>query len=469
MRHTGAVPDPGFVRSRSFWLDDLPADDLLARPALPGDVAVDVAIVGAGYTGLWTARSLLELDATLRVALVEAQVAGFGASGRNGGWCSALLPMSLDTIERQHGHAAAVTMHAAMLDTVEEVGRAAALDGIDCHYAMGGFLSLARSPAHVARLHSRLRDGARFGATADEMRWLDRQEAGAVVAADGVLGGLMTRHCAAIHPARLVRGLAASVVRRGAQLYEGTRALRIEPGRVVTDRGTVRAEVVVRATEGFTPALAKHRRTVAPLYSLMIATEPLPDEVWASIGWESRATLNDARHLVIYGQRTASGRIAFGGRGAPYHYGSRVEPGFDRVPRVFVALRAVLEDLFPVLREVRITHQWGGPLGVPRDWHCSVGLDRSSGMAWAGGYVGDGVATANLAGRTLAHLITRTDSDLVRLPWVGHQSRRWEPEPLRWIGINAGLRLPASADAYEARTGRTPRARAWAISQLTGH
>ena len=469
MGQTAVVSDPSFLRSRSFWLDDLVDDDLAPRPALPGDQDADVAIVGAGYTGLWTGLSLLELDPSLRVAIVEAEVAGFGASGRNGGWCSALLPMSLDRVARRDGHPAAVAMRQAMASSVDEVGRAATREGIDCDYVKGGYLSLARSPAHVPRLHSRRREEQRFGATADDVRWLDRTEATAMVAADGVLGGLLTSHCAVIHPARLVRGLAAAVERRGARIYEGTRAVSIEPGRVVTDHGIVRAEVVVRATEGFTPLLPGQRRALAPLYSLMIATEPLSPDQWARIGWSSRVTLNDARHLIIYGQRTARGRIAFGGRGAPYHFGSRVEPGFDREPRVFAALRRVLIELFPVLADVKVTHTWGGPLGVPRDWHCSVGLDRSSGLAWAGGYVGDGVTTSNLAGRTLAHLITGADSELVHLPWVDHRSRRWEPEPLRWVGINAGLRLPAGADAYEARTGRSSRLRERAIGLLTGH
>jgi glycine/D-amino acid oxidase-like deaminating enzyme len=221
--------------------------------------------------------------------------------------------------------------------------------------------------------------------------------------------------------------------------------------------GTVRARHVVRATEGYTPGLAGERRSIAPVYSLIIATEPLPDATWDEIGLRDRETFSDHRHLIIYGQRSADGRMVFGGRGAPYHFGSRITPAFDRVPRVFAALHAELVDLFPVLRRARITHRWGGPLGIARDWHASVGLDRASGLAWAGGYVGDGVATTNLAGRTLTDLLLDRDSDLVHLPWVGHRCRRWEPEPLRWLGANAGLRAMTWADAAERRRGRPSR------------
>ncbi|MEU8615348.1 FAD-binding oxidoreductase, partial [Actinoplanes sp. NPDC048791] len=263
--------------------------------------------------------------------------------------------------------------------------------------------------------------------------------------AAGVLGGTFSPDCASLQPAALVRGLAAAVERRGVAIHEGTRALRLSRGAVVTDHGTVRADVVVRALEGYTAALAGHRRTLAPVYSLMIATEPLPPEVWERIGLARRETFTDHRHLIVYGQRTADDRLAFGGRGAPYHFGSRVRPAYDREPGVFAALRKALTDLFGI--DPPIAYRWGGPLGIPRDWMPSVGL--ADGLAWAGGYVGDGVAAANLAGRTLADLITGTDSERTRLPWTGHRSRAWEPEPLRWLGINAALHGTALRDAWE--------------------
>jgi glycine/D-amino acid oxidase-like deaminating enzyme len=436
------------------------------RPPLPGSLSVDVAIVGGGYTGLWTAYYLISADPSLRVAVLEKEYAGFGASGRNGGWCSALLPSSLPALARRFGRPAAIALQRAMNATVDEVGRVCAAEGIGCDFHKGGTVTVARSPAQLARARSAVSTAASFGFA--DLELLSAEAAAARVGATSVLGGVFTPHCAAIQPAALVRGLASVVAARGVAVHEATPVTALRPGAAVTPFGTVRAPVVVRATEGYTAALPGYARAVAPIYSLMVATPPLPPSAWDAIGLADRETFADFRHLIIYGQRTADDRLAFGGRGAPYHFGSAVSPSFDQEPAVFLALRRTLGALFPVLGPLpEVSHTWGGPLGATRDWTASVGLDRSTGVAWAGGYVGDGVGTSNLAGRTLAHLILGIDSDLVRLPWVGHRSRRWEPEPLRWIGINAALRAAASADAAESRTGRASR-RAALIDRLTG-
>jgi glycine/D-amino acid oxidase-like deaminating enzyme len=445
-------------RALSYWRDSLPAPP--RRPPLAGDLEVDVAIVGAGYTGLWTAYYLASRDPGLRVAVLEREVAGFGASGRNGGWCSALFPASTTKLARMSGRDAAIAMQRAMRATVDEVASVVQAEGIDCHWAKGGTVVVARSPLQLARAEEEVSEARSFGFGEEDLRLLGAGEARGLLGATGVLGGTWTPHCAAIHPLLLARGLARAVERLGVELFEGTAVTSIEPRLARTANGLVHARHVVRATEGYSPALPGLRRAIAPVFSLMIATEPLSEEQWAAVGLARRETFSDHRNVIIYGQRTADGRLAFGGRGAPYHFGSRVRPRFDRVPAVFANLRRVLVELFPVLEGVRVTHTWGGPLGVPRDWCASVGLDRSTGLAWGGGYVGDGVGTSNLAGRTLADLITGRDSELVRLPWVGHRSRSWEPEPLRWLGVNGALRLALWADRSEARTGRPSRAAA---------
>ena len=444
-------------RSLSFWLDTVPGA-LAPEYPLPGDANVDVAIAGAGLTGLWTAYYLASAQPGLRIAVCEREIAGFGASGRNGGWCSALFPASLAKLARMSSKDAAVAMYRAMQRCVDEVGRVAAAEGIDCHWAKGGTVQLARSATQLERARAEVAEARAFGFGEEDLRLLSAGEARELAGATDVLGGTYTPHCAAIHPARLVRGLAQAVRRRGVRLHEGTLVTQIAPGKLVTTSGTVRAQYVIRATEGYTPMLPGLHRAIAPVYSLMIATEPLPGAVWDQIGLASRPTFADRRHLIIYGQRTADGRLAFGGRGAPYHWGSAVRADFDRVPAVFRALRDTLADLFPAVADAKVTHTWGGPLGIPRDWCASAGLDRATGLGWAGGYVGDGVATTNLAGRTLADLILDTRSDLTRLPWVNHRSPRWDPEPLRWLGINAGLRVMSWADRQEERTGRQSRA-----------
>ena len=450
---------------RSLWADTAPAP--VPHPPLAGDRTVDVAVVGGGLTGLWTAHYLAEADPALRIAVLEAETVGYGASGRNGGWCSALFPASLDTLAGLAGRAGALAQHEAMRGSVGEVERAAAELGIDAQLARGGTISLVRSPAQLVRARAEVEHARSWGIDEDQLRLLDAPSARAILAAEGVLGATVTPDCAALHPLRLVRGLAASLVGRGVAVHEHTRATSIAPGRVTTPQGTITAGTVLRATEGYTPGLPGHRRDVVPVYSLVIATAPLPPRTWERIGLARRETFTDHRHLIIYGQRTADDRLVFGGRGAPYHLGSRVRPAFDRDDRVFAGLRAALVELFPVLDDVAITHAWGGPLGVARDWCASVGLDPASRVGWAGGYVGDGVSTTNLAGRTLRDLVLGRDTDLTRLPWVGHRSPRWEPEPLRWLGINAGLRAMTWADTEERLTGR-PSLLARAVAPLLG-
>ena len=462
-----AMPGALAYRKLSFWHDTVPGS-LEPQDPLDGDCDADVAIAGAGFTGLWTAYYLKKARPELRVVVCEREIAGFGASGRNGGWCSALFPASLSKLDRMGGRDAAIAMYRAMQQTVDEVGAAVAAEGIDCHWAKGGTVQLARSAVQLERARAEIAEAREFGFGPEDLDLLDRDAATAIAAADGVLGGVYTPHCAAIHPSRLARGLAEAVRRHGVALHESTPVTRIEPGALVTAAGTVRARHVIRATEGYTPQLPGEHRTVIPVYSLMIATEPLPDAVWEHIGLAARPTFGDLRHMIIYGQRTADGRFAFGGRGAPYHLGSSIRPAYDRVPAVHAALRRTLAELFPVLADFKVTHTWGGPLGIPRDWCASVGLDPATGLGWAGGYVGDGVATTNLAGRTLADLILGQDTPLTRLPWVGHRSPRWETEPLRWLGANAGLQLMSFADRQETRTGRPSRA-ADLFGRFLGH
>ena len=455
----------------SLWWEAVPVP-LPARPALNEDLQVDVCIVGAGFTGLWTALSLALADPALRIAVLEREVAGFGASGRNGGWCSALFATSDSALVRRHGVDAMRAMRGAMHETVDVVGASAASEGIDCHFEKGGTVNLVRSEAQKERALAAVEEARSLGFCEDDLRWLDVDEARVMVGAAGTMGATFTPHCAAIQPALLARGLADAVERRGVRLYEHTEVLEIRPAgdsgpSVVTHGSTVRADVVVRATEAWTPTLPGSERDIVPVYSLMVATEPLGSDFWEAAGLGGRPTFADHRHMIIYGQRTADDRIAFGGRGAPYHYGSAVRPAFDSDRSVHALLRETLVELFPDLAGVRFSHSWGGPLGIPRDWHSAVGYDRTTGLAWAGGYVGDGVATSNLAGRTLGDLITGRDSDLTRLPWVNHRSPRWEPEPLRWLGVNAGLWTMKLADRSEVRNGR-PSKTAGMLGRLLG-
>ena len=422
------------------------------RAPLAGDLTCDVAIVGGGYTGLWTAYYLACSRPDLRVVLLEAETVGFGASGRNGGWCSALFPASLETLAQMSSRDAALAQHEAMRASIDEVIAVAAAERIDADIARGGTVVLARSEPQLVRARAEVAESASWGLS--DVTLLDAEQTAEHVRASGVLGSTYTPDCAAVHPLKLARGLAEAVERLGVTIHERTRVSAIEPHRAITSRGTVTAEVVVRATEGYTPGLAGLHRELIPVYSLIVATEPLPAAVWDEIGLARRATFADHRHLIVYGQRTADDRLVFGGRGAPYPFGSWIHARHEHDERVFRQLRAAVAELFPVLAGARFTHAWGGALGIARDWCASVGLDRTTGLAWAGGYVGDGVSTTNLAGRTLRDLILEVPSGLTTLPWVGHRSPRWEPEPLRWLGVNAGLWATTLADQEERVTGR---------------
>lgn len=478
---TATDASAGAYRRVSFWLDDLAAsgaDDLRPRAALTTDARFDVCLIGGGLTALWTAYSLAKADATLRIAVLEREIAGFGASGRNGGWCSALFPQSAEAIEREHGFDQAVAMRRAMVDTVDEVGRVAALEGIDCDFERGGTLVFARSDAQRAAAEAELAEARRFDV--DRLEYWDEGVVGArfdVTGADGrTPAARFDPACARVHPAKLVRGLARVVESLGVTIFERTEVVDWSAGRVrfraidgdSDSEGTVWARHVIVATEGYGAQLPRVRRRILPLYSLMIATQPLDDDVWDEIGIDHGQTFSDYRHLLIYGQRTADNRFAFGGRGAGYHWGSALDPSFERVDRVFEHLHQALRELFPAIGDAQVTHRWGGPLGVARDWSATASYNPKTGVGLAGGYVGDGLSTTNLAGRTMADLVLGVESEITRLPWVNHRSPLWEPEPLRFVGANLAIVGMQLADAEERITGRASLA-ARTISRLTGH
>jgi len=431
----------------SFWHASIPGS-VETRAALETDLDVDVAIIGAGYTGLWTAHYLKRLQPDLRIAILEAETAGFGASGRNGGWCLGGIAGIGAWFDDPSRRERAIRLQRAIFGAVDEVGEVSKSEGIDCHYAKGGMITLASCEAQVGHVKDELAHLRALGFGDEDYRWLDPEDSVRLIRTASNRGSMYSPHCAAIHPLRLARGLAESNSRSGVEIFERTPVISIGARHVRTPGGRVRADMIVCATEGYTRSLPGRRRNLLPLHSMMIATEPLPREVWDEIGLAKRETFGDTRRIVIYGQRTADDRMAFGGRGA-YFFGSKVKATFVPDDQAFRSVRESLDSLLPILRDFRTTHRWGGALGISRDWQPSVGVDRSSGLAWAGGYVGEGVAASNLAGRTLADLILERDTDRVDLAWVGDPGRRWEPEPLRWLGVSVVRRLGEAIDADE--------------------
>jgi glycine/D-amino acid oxidase-like deaminating enzyme len=442
----------------SYWYRQIGVPE--RRAGLPGDREYDVAIVGGGYTGLWTAYYLKKEQPDLRIAILEKEFAGFGASGRNGGWLSAEFAGSRRRHAKARGRQAMIDLQRAMFRSVDEVIGVARDEGIDADIHKGGLVRVATNPAQRARLRADLADLRTWGYGEDDMRPLSRDEQHERVNVAGAVEATYSPHCARLQPAKLAVGLARTVAGLGVDVFENTTVTEIRPRQggtasAVTTRGIVRADYVIRATEGFTAGLAGQHRQWLPMNSSMIVTEPLPAEVWKHIGWAGGELLGDEAHAYVYAQRTADDRIAIGGRGVPYRYGSRTDDRGATQPRTAALLWRMLVKLFPAAVDVRVQHSWCGVLGVPRDWCSTVHLDHASGLGWAGGYVGSGVTTTNLAGRTLRDLLLRRDTELTALPWVGRQVRQWEPEPLRWAGVQLIYTLYRAADRRENERGTT--------------
>lgn len=451
----------------SFWYADIGGVPGYRAP-LPGDRDADVCIVGAGYTGLWTAYYLRKADPALRIVVVEKEFAGYGASGRNGGWLSGDFGWSRERYMATSSRGSVIAMEKAMAGTVNEVIAVTEAEGIDADIVRTGNLQVATNRAQLERLEGYYRNFSAWenGKSVD---WLDAEETRRTVNVHNALGGVMKHGVARVQPAKLVRGLAATVERLGVPIYEQTAVTAISRGRVETTRGTVRAPIIIRATEGFTAGIPGHRRLWLPLNSALIVTEPVPQALWQEIGWQGRELLGDMAHAYCYAQRTREGRIAMGGRGVPYRFGSRTDVRGQTQAATIAQLRAILHKLFPQTQGLRIDHAWCGTLGVPRDWCTTAGLDRETGIGWAGGYVGLGVGSSNLSGRTLCDLVLGRDTELTALPWVNRSVRKWEPEPLRWLGVHSMYQLYRIADRREdAGLPHSSRLAAFA-DRLTGH
>ncbi len=456
----------------SLWLDTL-ATPIEPRPPLCEDVRADVVIVGAGFIGLWTAYCLARAAPTLDVVVLEAEIAGFGAAGRNAGFVSAGIAGQAEAYVGRGGWDGVQRGERAMVEGVDFIGEVVASEGIDCDWRKGGALRIATSPAQLERIRAGVENRRRRGLGKGDVALLTATELATRVRIADAVGGTYTPHCARVHPGRLVRGLAEACERRGVRIFERSPVDRIEAGRATCAAANgggaapaVRARVVVQATEVFTVRLPGHHRDYMPVVSHMIATEPLDDAAWAEIGWEGCEPIADQRHLFTYGQRTMDGRIALGGRGARYRAGNAIRPSDERQPSVHDELERTLRAWFPAAAGAAITHRWGGVFAVPRDWSMSVTFDPATGLGRAGGLAGHGLVASSLCGRTLADLILDRDSELTSLPWVGHDSGRWEIEPARVVAQRLITAVLASADRVED-TGRGPARRTRLVRRFT--
>ncbi|MFU2326040.1 NAD(P)/FAD-dependent oxidoreductase [Pseudomonas sp. NFX98] len=446
-------------RTISLWMDQLD-EPLQARPALVQDLDIDVAIIGAGYTGLWTAYYLKRQAPELNIAIIEAQTAGFGASGRNGGWLMGNL-LGEDRLLADSSPEQRRASYDVLHNIPDEVEIVLEREGIDCDYRKGGALyCAARYPEQETSLRQYLDKLYKQGLNESDYRWLSPEQLAQQIRVAKPYGGIYAPHVATIHPAKLVRGLARTVERMGVRIYENSPVTQWQSGGLRTAKASVRSHWVVPAVEGYSVTLPPLGRYQLPVQSLIVATEPLSAATWDEIGLSRGQAFSESSRQVTYGQRTADNRLIFGARGG-YRFAGRLRHDFDLTSSEIELRRYLFGELFPQLKNVQITHGWGGNLGMSRRFKPHMLCDRASGIALSGGYGGEGVGASNLGGRTLADLILQRDTELVHQPWVIPQSglkalRAWEPEPCRWLGYNAIIRSFVHEDQTLANPATAP-------------
>jgi glycine/D-amino acid oxidase-like deaminating enzyme len=444
----------------SLWMDELD-HKVIARPCLDQDCDVDVAIIGAGFTGLWTAYYLKRQAPQLNVVILEAQTSGFGASGRNGGWLMGGMlgeSRALSSLSPERRKVAYRLLQAIPDDVHAVLLR----EGIDCHYRKAGLLNCAaRYPEQATRLRHELQTLYAEGHDESDYQWLDAQQLAAQVCIPGAYGAVYSPHCATISPARLVRGLADAVERLGVTIHDHSPVTNWHGREVRTDKACVRAQWVVPAVEGYAADFAPLRKIQIPVQSMLVATDPLPAELWSQIGLNQGQALCEHSRQVTYAQRTLDDRLVFGARGG-YRFGGRLRSDFQLTEDEISLRRRLMESLFPSLRGVHLSHAWGGNLGMARRFRPHMLCDKQQGIALAGGFGGEGVGATHLAGQTLADLILERDTSRVDQPWVLREKTlnaltTWEPEPCRWIAYKGIM----SAFANEDRVLADPHSKPW--------
>lgn len=420
----------------NYWVSTI-AERREDRPRLVGNTEADIVIIGAGFTGLWTAYYLKALSPTLEIKIIEAERVGHGASGRNGGWVIG----SLAGLERYLGPLPMAQRQECcqiLADNVDEIGQVLTREGINADFNKGGAIyAAARYPDQIGIQRDYLRHLHELGHKQDSCYWLDSEQLAEKARFRDGYGGIYHRDVATLNPARLLVGLAQAVEQAGVTIHERSRVTSIGKHRVETLEGSVQAPMIVTATEGYAEGLHSLKRHIIPVQSLVVATAPLPEAIWQEIGMAERPAFADASRLVNYGHRSADDRLVFGARGS-YAFGARSKHALGISQSDIQMRRQLLEDLFPALKGLEISYGWGGSLGLSRNFRPHAIVDRQNGMASAGGYAGEGVAASHLFGRTLAALILKHESTLTKMPWAFANAdqqplKRWEPEPLRWL------------------------------------
>ena len=441
-------------REKSYWLASSAYEE---NPPLDGSARVDVAVVGGGFCGLSTAFELKRAEPSLRVAVLEDQVVGYGASGRNAGFAMTLMGLTLSLTALRFGKERAKQAHDFGHRAVEHVGEMVDSHGIECGYEKPGLITVALNEAQTKRLQDDIELAERIGIKG--LQWLKRDELAGEVSSPTYLGARFEEQCALINPAQYVRGLKAIAEGAGVEVYERTPVtglhLRGRP-RLETGRGLVEADKVVLATNAFSARIPGLKSKQFPAFTYIILTEPLEDERLAQIGWQNRQGIEDGRNLIHYYRLTPDNRILFGGSDARYYYGGPLDR--DQNADIFRRLKKDLAATFPGLKGVRIDYRWGGPVSVPMDLFPAMGyVGGDKRAAYALGCVGHGVAMMNMAGQVLRDLVLERQTELTDLFFVNRRIIPLPPEPIRFAmaeSIRGALR---AQDAWDARKAAVQR------------
>jgi glycine/D-amino acid oxidase-like deaminating enzyme len=425
--------------NRSLWRNQ---GSITARDCVKAANSFDVAIIGGGFSGLWSAYHLKQLQPSLKIAIFEQKYVGYGASGRNGGWASAEYPTSNSRLLKEHGVQTYKNLRKSLIESINEIGQIAKSNAWQIEYAKGGALVFATNKAQLTRISSEIDD---------EHKFLTKDQASELLNVANIKGGIYTPHCAALNPFNLTQSLAKYLESIGVKIFEESKVEEISDKALLVNGHRIGCQISIRATEAFTA-----RKWIAnqqiPIYSLMIATERLPSEILTQIRNSQRATFQEACNLITYAQITGDNRLAIGGRGSRYKLFSHLSERSETDVRMHSALEKRAVKWFPQLQSVNFEYRWGGPIALTRRWQSYLNYNPITGQAAIGGYVGDGVTLSYLVAKTLAQIIDGQKTP--DLPFVNQRIGRWEPEPIRYLAVNAGFKATVVADFEERITGR---------------
>jgi glycine/D-amino acid oxidase-like deaminating enzyme len=423
------------------------------RVPISKNLSFDVAIIGGGFSGLWCAYHLKQLQPEVNIAIFESEYVGFGASGRNGGWASAEYPTSGKRVIKEHGLDSYRQLRNSLINSISEIGQIARDNHWQIDYAKGGALVFATNPAQLSRISSDIDD---------EHKLLTKSQVLDLVNIPSARGGVFTPHCAALNPFQLCQELAKYLEQNGVLIFEKSTVSSIAKSELIVNDFKVKADIPILATEAFTPRSWQSNKQI-PIYSLMVATETLPKAVIADIKNLTRATLQEACHLITYAQFTGDNRLALGGRGVRYKLFSRLSERSEVDNRMHSALERRARAWFPQLADCKFEYRWGGPVALTRRWQAYLNFDRQARVVKIGGYVGDGVTLSYLVAKTLAQKIS--NSTTPNLPFIEQKIGKWEVEPIRYLAVNAGFKATVAAD-YEEKITKRPSLLAWIIDPL---